>query len=165
MKRIKQIVGLLLGVAIAQPLLADEPPMTVNLKRLSMETALEIAKGAVEACRKEGIQIGVTVVDRDGTVQAMLRDTIAAPITTTISQQKAFTAVNFNAATSQLTSRANTPIGRVNGLVMSAGGLPIQAGGMLLGGVGVSGAPSGETDESCAQAGIDKVADDLEMAM
>ena len=165
MKRIKQIAGLLLGVAIAQPLLADEPPMTVNLKRLSMETALEIAKGAVEACRKEGIQIGVTVVDRDGTVQAMLRDTIAAPITTTISQQKAFTAVNFNAATSQLTSRANTPIGRVNGLVMSAGGLPIQAGGMLLGGVGVSGAPSGETDESCAQAGIDKVADDLEMAM
>jgi uncharacterized protein GlcG (DUF336 family) len=36
---------------------------------------------------------------------------------------------------------------------------------MLLGAVGVSGAPSGETDEACAQAGIDRVQDDLEMAM
>jgi uncharacterized protein GlcG (DUF336 family) len=48
---------------------------------------------------------------------------------------------------------------------MSAGGLPIQAGGQLLGGVGVSGAPSGKTDEQCAQAGIDLVLDDLEMEM
>ncbi|MGB5405433.1 MAG: heme-binding protein, partial [Thiogranum sp.] len=29
--------------------------------------------------------------------------------------------------------------------------------------VGVSGAPSGKTDEECAQAGIDEVIDDLEM--
>jgi uncharacterized protein GlcG (DUF336 family) len=48
---------------------------------------------------------------------------------------------------------------------MSPGGLPVQAGGQLLGGVGVSGAPSGKTDEACAQAGIDQVIDDLEMGM
>jgi uncharacterized protein GlcG (DUF336 family) len=48
---------------------------------------------------------------------------------------------------------------------MSAGGLPIQVGGSLLGGVGVSGAPSGETDQACAQAGVDAVAVDLEMSM
>jgi uncharacterized protein GlcG (DUF336 family) len=165
MKQFKQVAVIFLGLALTQPVWADEPPMTVSIKRLSMETAQVIAQGAVEACRKEGIQIGVTVVDRDGTVQAVLRDTIAAPITVKISKQKAFTAVNFNAPTSQLSSRANTPIGRVKGLVMSAGGLPIQAGGMLLGGVGVSGAPSGETDEACAQAGIDKVLSDLEMSM
>ncbi len=144
---------------------ADEASPTVNLKRLSLETANRVALGAIEACRKEGIQIGVTVVDRDGTVQAVMRDTIAAQITVPISRMKAFTAVNFNAATSALTERADSPIGRIDGLVMSAGGLPIQAGGQLLGGVGVSGAPSGETDERCAQAGVDKVLDDLEMAM
>ncbi len=164
---IRKTVAICLGLAMAlsQAVPADEAPRTVNIKRLSLETAQEIAQGAVAACRKEGIQIGVTVVDRDGVIQAVLRDTIAAPITVRISRQKAFTAVNFNAATSQLASRANTPIGRVKGLVMSTGGLPIQAGGMLLGGVGVSGAPSGETDEACAQAGIDKVLDDLEMSM
>ena len=150
--------------ALSQAALAEGAAPMVTLKRLSLETANTVAFAAIEACRKEGIQIGVTVVDRDGTVQAMMRDTIASPITAQISRQKAFTAVNFNAATSALKDRADSPIGRIDGLVMSAGGLPIQAGGQLLGGVGVSGAPSGETDERCAQAGIDKVIDDLEMA-
>lgn len=149
------------GTAVAE----DEAQATVTLKRLSMETALTIAKGAIKTCREQGIQIGVTVVDRDGTVQVALRDTIAAPITLPISRQKAFTAVNFNAATSAMGERADTPIGRIDGLLMVAGGLPVQAGGQLLGGVGVSGAPSGKTDEACAQAGVDLVLDDLEMGM
>jgi uncharacterized protein GlcG (DUF336 family) len=143
----------------------DEVKPTVDLKRLSLETANQIALGSIEACRKQGIQIGVTVVDRDGTVQVSMRDTIAASITLPISRQKAFTAANFNAATSALNDRADSPIGRIDGLVMSAGGVPVQAGGQLLGAVGVSGAPSGETDEGCAQAGIDLVLDDLEMEM
>ena len=48
---------------------------------------------------------------------------------------------------------------------MAAGGLPIEVGGALVGAVGVSGAPSGVTDEECAQAGVDAVLDDLEMAL
>ena len=48
---------------------------------------------------------------------------------------------------------------------MAAGGLPIEVGGSLIGGVGVSGAPSGEVDEECAQAGVDAVLDDLEMSL
>ena len=158
------VISLVLGVVV-QGAVADEAPPAVTVPRLSMETALTIAQGAVEACRKEGIQITATVVDRGGTVQVALRDTIAAPITVTISRQKAFTAVNFNAATSAMGDRAGTPIGRLPGVVMWPGGLPIQAGGSLMGGVGVSGAPSGTTDEACAQAGIDRVIDDLEMAM
>ncbi len=159
---------LVLAGLLALPVAAgadDEAEMTISVKRLSMETALAVAKGAVEACRKQGIQIGVTVVDRDGTVQAVLRDTVAPPITLLVSRQKAYTAVNFSVSTSQLGARADSPIGRIDGLVMSAGGVPIQAGGQMLGGVGVSGAPSGKTDEECAQAGIEGVIDDLEMSM
>ena len=48
---------------------------------------------------------------------------------------------------------------------MSTGGLPIQVGGALLGGVGVSGAPSGTVDEECAQAGVEAVQTDLEMSL
>jgi uncharacterized protein GlcG (DUF336 family) len=155
--------ALLYGLSMGA--MADEAAPSINIKRLSLESANRIALGAIEACRKQGIQIGVTVVDRDGTVQAVMRDTIAAQITVPISRMKAFTSANFNAATSALTSRADTPIGRIDGLVMAAGGLPIQAGGQLLGAVGVSGAPSGETDEACAQAGIDTIIDDLEMEM
>ena len=148
----------------ALPASAEEPAM-VSVKRLSLTTALKIAQGAVKACTGKGIQIGATVVDRSGVVQVALRDTIAAPITLEVSRMKAFTAVNFNSATSAMAERANTPVGRVAGLVMSGGGLPIQVGGSLVGAVGVSGAPSGDTDEQCAQAGVDAVMDELEMGM
>ncbi len=132
---------------------------------MTMPTALMVAQGAIAECTKLGIQIGVTVVDREGIVQVTLRDTIAAPITLIVSKGKAFTAANFNSASGSLGSLANSPVGRVPGLVMGAGGLPIEIGGSLIGAVGVSGAPSGDTDEQCAQAGIDVVLDDLEMSL
>jgi uncharacterized protein GlcG (DUF336 family) len=156
-----------LSLALSAPLAAQaaDAPVTVDLKRLSMPMAQRIAQGAVAACTEKGIQIGVTVVDREGNVQVTLRDTIAAPITASISRMKAYTAANFNAATSALADMADGPIGRVDGLVMAPGGVPIEVGGSLVGGVGVSGAPDGAVDEECAQAGVDAVRMDLEMAM
>lgn len=144
---------------------ADEPAI-VPIKRLSMEMALQLAQGAIEQCRKEGVQVAVTVVDRGGHPQVVLRDVLAMDLTLTISEQKAYTAMSFNSPTSELEKRFTTPfsVGKIEGLVMSAGGLPITAAGTILGGVGVSGAPSGETDEKCARAGIDAVMADLEMA-
>ena len=144
---------------------ADDEALSVSVKRLTMDTALRIAQGAVQSCRDQGVQIGVTVVDRNGIEQVILRDTLAPQITLPISKGKALAAVNFSVSTADLADRANTPIGRVPGVVMSTGGLLIEAGGVIYGAVGVSGAPSGKTDEACAQAGIDAVLEDLEMAM
>ena len=42
------------------------------------------------------------------------------------------------------------------------GGVPIRAGDEVIGGVGVSGAPGGEKDEACANAGLAKVAGALQ---
>ncbi|MGM0595166.1 MAG: GlcG/HbpS family heme-binding protein [Pseudomonadota bacterium] len=144
---------------------AEDAPM-VPIKRLSMEMAQQVAEAAVKACREEGVQVAATVVDRGGHAQAVLRDVLAMDLTLTISKQKAYTALSFNSATSALEGRFEGPhaVPKIDGLVISAGGLPITAGGTILGGVGVSGAPSGETDERCAQAGIDAVIDELEMA-
>lgn len=152
----------LLNMGSAQ---AEAPPV-VNIKRLSMEMAQQIAVAAIEQCRKEGVQVAVTVVDRGGHPQAVLRDVLAMDLTLTISRQKAYTALSFNSPTSQLEGRFDGAYGvpKIDGLVISAGGVPITAGGTILGGVGVSGAPSGETDEKCAQAGVDAVNADLEMA-
>ena len=47
-------------------------------------------------------------------------------------------------------------------VTMLAGGLLIEAGGSLLGGVGVAGAPGGDKDEACAKAGLDSVRDKLD---
>ena len=160
----KPLLPIVLAAACTPTLAAE--PLVVQVKRLSLDTAVKIAQGSVAACREKGIQIAVTVVDRDGTVQVTLRDTIAAPITVQISEQKARTAVNFNAATSTMKERANSPIGRIDGLVMAAGGVPVLVGGSALAaGVGVSGAPAGETDEACALAGIAQVQEDLDLAI
>ena len=160
----KLVTALALLIAICPVIAADEEQaMVVNIKRLSMEMAGKMAHAAIDACRKEGINISVTVVDRNGIPQVMLRDTLAAHLTIEISKRKAYTAANFNAVTSSLEDRANTAVGRFDDLIMSAGGVPINVGGFIYGGIGVSGAPAGETDEKCAQAGLAAIVDDLEM--
>jgi len=143
----------------------EEQPMMVDVKRLSMESALQIAHTALQQCRKEGVQVTVTVIDRGGHPQVVLRDVLAMDLTLTISRQKAYTAMSFNSPTSIMDTRFTKPfsVGKIDGLVFSGGGLPISAGGSILGGIGVSGAPSGKTDEKCAQAGLDAIRSDLEM--
>ena len=144
---------------------AQDQPLMVNIKRLSLDSALRMGKATIDACRKAGVQVAVTIVDRGGNVQVVLRDVLAQDLTLTISKQKAYTAMSFNMATSAMKGRFTDPfsIGKVEGIVVSDGGLPITAGGTIIGGIGVSGAPSGKTDEQCAQKGIDAIKDDLEM--
>jgi uncharacterized protein GlcG (DUF336 family) len=153
-----------MGIRISS---ADEAPLTTQIQRLTMDTALTVAQATIEKCRGEGVNVAVTVVDRGGDVQVVLRDTLAMDLTLEISRQKAYTAMSFNTPTSQLADRFTSPfsVGKVQGVLMSAGGVPINAGGTIIGGIGVSGAPSGETDELCAQVGLDAILDDLEMSL
>lgn len=152
------------ALMLAQSAVAEQA-MTQSIKKLSMEAALTAAKAAIEACRKEGVQIAVTVVDRGGHAQVVLRDVLAPDLTLRISHQKAYTAMSFNAKLSSMEGRFKDPfsVGKVEGLVFSAGGVPIQAAGTWYGGIGVSGAPSGKTDEKCAQAGANAIVPELEM--
>ncbi|MEM7020284.1 MAG: heme-binding protein [Pseudomonadota bacterium] len=140
-----------------------EIPLVVNIKRMSMETALKIARASIEACRAKGIQVGVTVVDRGGHPQVILRDVLAPDLTLQVSRQKAYTAMSFNRATSEMLLGGANIISQVEGVLMAAGGVPIEFGGTLYGGIGVSGAPNGKTDEECAQAGLKAVAEDMEL--
>lgn len=149
-------------ITLSSPAWAEQP-LAVDIKRLSMDSALVIARAAIGECRKQGIQIGVVVMDRGGRTQVALRDTLAADITLRIAKEKAYTALSFNVPTSDLGARAKSPLGQLDGLTMLAGGLSIQAGGEIYGAVGVSGAPSGKADEDCAKAGLQAIIDDLEM--
>ncbi|MEW5786282.1 MAG: heme-binding protein [Pseudomonadota bacterium] len=141
-------------------------PAVIKIPRLTLEASEKLAQATIAACRKEGIQIGVTVVDRSGDPMVFLRDTLAPRITIEISKQKAFTAVNFNAPLSTMENRFTKPfaVGKVDGLVFSAGGIPIEAAGNIVGAVGVSGAATGEQDEACAREGLKAIAFDLETA-
>ncbi|MGB0865585.1 MAG: GlcG/HbpS family heme-binding protein [Granulosicoccaceae bacterium] len=159
-----KLKAIALSALLVSPAGFAEEALTISFKQLTMETALQVAQNTVLDCREKGYQVAATVVDRSGVVQAVVRDSLAPPVTIPISEGKARAAVNFTSATSALSEGlANGPVGRTPGLTMSAGGVPIQAAGQTLGAVGVSGAPGGDIDEACAQAGADSVSDDLEM--
>ena len=165
MKRLTRILATasLLSVGAAQA----EDPVMLPVQRLHMNMAVKAAQATIDACRKQGLNVAVTIIDRGGHEQVVLRDTMAMPITVPISKQKAYAAMNFNMPTSQLEERFTRPYAppKIDGLITSAGGLPITAGSAIVGGIGVSGAPSGEVDETCAKAGLDAIVTDLEMAM
>lgn len=146
---------------------AEEPPVTLPIQRLSLDMAVKAATAAIEACRQKGMNITVAIVDRGGRQQVVMRDTLAMPLTIDVAQQKGYAAMNFNAPTSQLENRFTSPFspGKVEGIILSAGGLPIAAGGTIIGGIGVSGAPSGKTDEECAAAGLEAITAELEMSL
>ena len=140
---------------------------TYSVKQLTTETALKAARAALESCRKAGYQVAVAVVDRHGLIQAQLRDRFAGPHTLDVSSNKAWTAASFKTSTLEL-EKLTRPGQTMSGLrnvprfTAIGGGLTIEAGGSLLGAIGVSGAPGGEADESCAKAGIKAIADSLE---
>lgn len=164
----KRLVALLVAPFgfLAQPGFASEAPLVLKRTVLTMDAAEAIGREVIKACRKEGVNVAVTVVDRAGQTMVVMRDTLAMHLTLDISQQKAYSALSFNSRTRDLEGRFKGPgsIAKVNGVITSAGGVPITAGGNILGGVGVSGAPSGDTDEKCALAGIQAISTDLEMS-
>jgi uncharacterized protein GlcG (DUF336 family) len=109
----------------------------------------------------------VAVVDRSGLALVMLRDRYAGAHTPRTAIGKAWTAVSFRSNTTGLAeiSQPGKPASGVRNLphvVALGGGVPIEAGGSILGGIGVSGAPGADIDEKCAKAGIDAIKDALE---
>jgi uncharacterized protein GlcG (DUF336 family) len=147
------------------PARADDA--TVIYKSLSPDLALEAAQAALKQCRADGFQIAVVVLDRFGEPQVMLRDRFAglpAPRTAT---DKAWTALGFRANTSDLTKSIQTGqldarLANLPRVTMLSGGLIIEAGGTLLGAIGVSGAPGGDKDEACARTGLAAIRDRLD---
>lgn len=156
---------LLLLLLLAAP--AGAQDALVTYKSLTPEVALDLARAALASCRERGFQVAVAVVDRFGVTQVLLRDRFAGAHTAATATGKAWTAVSFRASTSELAAmtQPGTPqsgIRTLPGVVAIGGGLAVEAGGSVLGGVGVSGAPGGEADEGCAKAGIEAVRDRIE---
>jgi uncharacterized protein GlcG (DUF336 family) len=50
---------------------------------------------------------------------------------------------------------------QVTDALMIGGGMVVDAGGSLVGAIGVSGAPGGELDDLCAAAGIAAIEDEI----
>jgi uncharacterized protein GlcG (DUF336 family) len=156
----------LLLAALASSAHAQDATYAVRL--LSPETALKAAQAALKSCRDRGFQAAVAVVDRMGVVQVLLRDRFAGPHTPDMATAKAYTAASFRTNTTELAeaSQAGRPASGIRhrpGVAAVGGGKMIEAGGSLLGAIGVSGAPGGREDDACAAAGIAAIREDIEL--
>ena len=157
---------LLLGMGMAFSVHAADAVYSVKL--LTPETALKAAQAALNSCRERGFQATVAVVDRMGVVQVLLRDRFAGPHTPDMARAKAYTAVSFRTNTTALAeaSQPGRPASGIRhrpGVAAVGGGMLIEAGGSLLGAIGVSGAPGGREDDACAAAGIDAIREEIEL--
>jgi uncharacterized protein GlcG (DUF336 family) len=141
---------------------------TFTIRVLTPETALKAAQAALKACRDRGFQTSVAVVDRMGVVQVVLRDRFAGPHTPDMAAAKAYTAASFRTNTTELAeaSQPGRPASGIRhrpGIAAVGGGMMIEAGGQLLGAIGVSGAPGASEDDACAAAGIAAIREDIEL--
>ena len=142
-------------------------PDLLPVKQITLDLANTIAMKTIEACRAEGYNVSAVVLDRAGIVQAALRDTLASRYTLEIAKRKAGTVILSGVSSgefAQARQDIRPEIDHIKGLIVMAGGLPIEAAGSLVGAVGVSGAPGGDKDAACARAGLKAVQEKLEFA-
>jgi len=150
------VLALMPAVASAQGL--------VTQKILSLGLARTIAEAALSECKSKGFATSVAVVDRAGQVLVLLRDESASAQTAEMSRRKAYTARMFRTSTMEFQKRTADPLYAaqrdVADILALGGGVPIQIGDDVIGGVGSSGS-SQVQDDACARAGVTKVADQL----
>ncbi|MFD3752301.1 heme-binding protein [Streptomyces cyaneofuscatus] len=127
---------------------------------LTVAAATKAAQATLDAAKKENQRVSVAVVDRNGNTIVTLRGDGAGPQSPESAVKKAFTAVSWNAPTSELAKRLEQApnLKDIPGTLFLAGGAPVQVKGAPVAGIGVAGAPSGDLDEKFAQAGVASLA-------
>ncbi|MEU6060597.1 heme-binding protein [Streptomyces sp. NPDC047097] len=130
--------------------------LTTRTTHLTVDAAVRAAQAALDAAEKDHQRVTVAVVDRNGNTIVTLRGDGAGPQSYESAERKAFTAVSWNAPTSELAGRlASAPqLKDIPGTLFLAGGAPVTAEGGPIAAVGVAGAPSGTQDEQYAKAGV-----------
>ena len=158
-----RVAGVSLAAALAGTTSANAQVLVH--KDLSLAMATTIALTAVENCKAAGYNVSVHVMGRNGEVLLALRNEKAGPNTFENSMKKAYTARTFRTPSGKFAENVGqNPVAgalMLANVVAARGALPIMIGEETIGAVGVSGAPGGDKDEVCAQAGIDKVKDQL----
>ena len=148
-------MALLPSLASAQAVLTE--------RTLSYGAALEMATTALQACRKEGYSVTITVLNRAGRSKVVLHDDGANPHTLENSMRKAYTSLTYRVSSGEFGKRMMAtppPHGAMalDKVTSAEGGLPVMSNKEVIGSIGISGAPGGHRDAACAQAGIDKIA-------
>ncbi|MFI8511986.1 heme-binding protein [Streptomyces sp. NPDC085460] len=133
---------------------------TTSSTHLTIDAATKAAQAALDAAEKENQRVSVAVVDRNGNTLVTLRGDGAGPQSYESAEKKAYTAVSWNAPTTELVKRLEQApnLKDIPGTLFLGGGAPVTAKNAPIAGIGVAGAPSGDLDQKFAQAGVDALA-------
>ena len=164
------IGGLCAAAVLAGPA-RSEPPASPFHYVLPLDIALEAAAEAVKVCGLSGYRVTATVVDMDGVPQVALRGDGATVHTAESSFEKAFTVVtlgpefNFDTSGALFDLVKTNPyaprLATVRHVMALPGAVAFKSNNIIVGALGVGGAPGGDKDEVCARAGLAKIADRL----
>lgn len=133
----------------------------LTITRLDQQDARALIAGAEAHAREIGVPMCIAITDESGQLMAFSRMDGGKITSTTIAIDKAFTAAGARKATHEYgaASQPGAPAygiaSAIGGrLMVVGGGLPVEADGQVVGGIGVSsGSPA--QDQAVAQAGID----------
>ena len=124
-------------------------------KNLSLDLADKLAQSAIQACSAKNYNVAVTLVDRAGTPLVIKKMDNAGPHTIEASRMKAFTALSTKNPTENVMKNAQANPAAANlrdipGFLLLAGGVPVKSGDVVIGAIGIGGAPGGDLDQQCA---------------
>ncbi len=136
------------------------------MHRISADLANQAVAAAVSKCASQGYAKTAVLVDADGVQQAVLRGDRAGAHTLDSAFSKAFTAASFKTGTGALVERSKSSpvlanLFKLPHLLLLGGGIVIKLGDEVVGAIGAAGAPGGDLDDACAQAGFDQIKDQL----
>jgi glc operon protein GlcG len=155
----KPLLLALTVLAVAAPAWGQTPPPPAPVAAaptppygapIGLEAAQGLIDRAIEAASARGFRMAFAIVEPSGALVAFGRmdDTQYGSIA--VAQAKARSAALYRTATSVSEERltgGRTALLALEGMVPVAGGVPIIAGGRIIGAIGVSGASSAQDDE------------------
>jgi glc operon protein GlcG len=161
--KMPSLMSLVIGLAailVAVSATAQAPPEYGA--PISLEQAKKAMAGAEAEAMKNKWPMVITIVDSGGQVVMVQRMDNAQFGSIDVSRDKAFSAVAFRRPTKVFQDLiaqggANNRLLQLRGASVLEGGIPIMAGGKIIGAIGVSGMASNQ-DAQVAQAGIDALA-------
>ena len=144
----------------------------INVPRLSASVANQVVGDTVAICAQRGYRVVAVIVDLDGVRQAVLRGDGAPIHSVDNAFYKAYSSASLTlgrkeGSTKEVADRmakappSSVPFTPLPNVTYGVGGVAIMAGGVIIGGLGVSGAPGGQLDEACARDALAKIQDRL----
>ncbi|TXI10826.1 MAG: heme-binding protein [Rhizobium sp.] len=155
-----------LAACIAAAFTTSASAEVLQERNIPLDLAVDIAKGAIQACAKDHYNVSAAVVDRAGVLRALMRSDNAGAHTPDAARRKAYTAASARTPTSVMAKNVQENPGAaqlvaIDNFLILGGGVPIKVDNEVIGAIGVGGAPGSNLDEACAIAGIDQAKDRL----